>query len=157
MRINIQSCVIAAAVAASSVCLLAQPIVAGAATTSAAPVARVNSAAASIKAGPGTCTVEISTVAFTPLEAYDGSGGNILFSGSKPSEAKCDQEANMQYQQALNTGWSPTNRCAIISQTGYSDEIFTEITYIWNNNPSVRSDGYAVMCHHAFNVQAPAY
>jgi hypothetical protein len=156
MRITIPT-LAAAAMAASSICMLAQPTVAEAAPTSVAPVARANGAAAPIKAGPATCTIEISTVAFTPSEVYDGSGGNILFNGTKPSEARCDAEANAQYQHALQTGWSPTNRCAIISQTGYSDEIFTEITYIWNGNPSVRSDGYAVMCHHSVNVQAPAY
>jgi hypothetical protein len=105
-----------------------------------------------------TCTVEISTVALTPLVVYDGSGGNILFSAPEPTEAKCDHEAIAQWNNALSTGWSPANRCAIIAGTGPSDEILTEITYIYNGNPSVRSDGYAVMCSHSVNVpNVPAY
>jgi len=114
--------------------------------------------AASASPNSGTCTVEISTVALTPLDTYDGSGGNILFTGQEPTEAKCDHQAIVQWNNALSTGWSPANRCAIIAGTGPSDEILTEITYIYNGNPSVRSDGYAVMCSHSVNVpNVPAY
>jgi hypothetical protein len=108
-------------------------------------------------AASGTCVVEISTVSLTPSDTYDGSGGNTLFSGTAASEVACDHQAMAQWHQALSTGWSAANRCAIIAGTGYSDEILTEITYIWNSNPSVRSDGYAVMCHPTVNVAAPAY
>jgi hypothetical protein len=127
---------------------LAQPTVANAARIIAAPAPHAVS---------GTCVVEISTIALTPLVTNDGSGGNVLFNGTKPNEPSCDREAIVQWRNALSTGWSPANRCAIISQTGYSDEILTEITYIWNGNPSVREDGYAIMCHPTADVNAPAY
>jgi hypothetical protein len=151
-------------------CALAQPTVAQAADTGAAPAAQVSLATSFIRmpaekgkcGSPSnpcpTCTIEISTVAFTPLTVYDGSGGNILFSGPEATEAKCDHEAIVQWNNALSTGWSPTNRCLIIAGTGPYDEIFTEITYIYNGGPSVRSDGYAVMCQHSVNVPGvPAY
>jgi hypothetical protein len=104
----------------------------------------------------GTCTIEISTASLTPTLAPDGSGGNILFSGTLASEAACDKKTTALWNSSLQTGWSPANRCAIISQTGPSDEIVTEITYIWNSNPSIREDGYATMCHPTVDVAAPA-
>jgi hypothetical protein len=127
---------------------LAQPSSAQAARSLGAPAGHPSS---------GTCTVEISTVSLTPLDTYDGSGGNILFSGALPSEAACDKQAIAQWHTALSTGWSAANRCAIIAGTGPSDEILTEITYIWNSNASIREDGYAVMCHPTVDVPAPAY
>jgi hypothetical protein len=104
----------------------------------------------------GTCSIEISTVALTPAIVYDGSGGNILFNGTLPSEPACAKKAVALYHNALQTGWSPANRCAIIQGTGPSDEIVTEITYIWNSNPSIRVDGYGEMCHPTTPVPAAA-
>jgi hypothetical protein len=104
----------------------------------------------------GTCSIEISTVSLTPAIAYDGSGGNILFNGTLPSEPACAKKAVALYHNALNTGWSPANRCTIIQGTGPSDEIVTEITYIWNSNPSIRVDGYGTMCHPTVAVPAAA-
>jgi hypothetical protein len=102
----------------------------------------------------GTCSIEISTASLTPALAPDGSGGNILFNGTLASEPVCAKKAVVLYHNALQTGWSPANRCAIIQGTGPSDEIVTEITYIWNANPSVRVDGYGTMCHATTAVPA---
>jgi hypothetical protein len=168
MQINVRGLIVALALAASNIVTLGHPSVATAAPIiGAAAHALPAYVQTPIKDGKKcgspsnpcpTCTIEISTVSLTPLVAYDGSGGNVLFSGPEPTEAKCDNEAISQWNNALATGWSPTNRCAIIAGTGPSDEILTEITYIYNNGPSVRSDGYAVMCSHTVNVSGvPAY
>jgi hypothetical protein len=105
----------------------------------------------------GTCLVDISTVAYTPALALDGSGGNVLFNGTLASEHACIQQANSQWNTALANGWSPANRCLIIHSTGPSDEILTEITYSWNGGPTYRVDGYGTMCSSHLKVAAPNY
>jgi hypothetical protein len=130
----------------AAVCAVAQPTVAKTATLSAKPMS-------------ATCTVEISIADFSPLVVSNGTGGNVLFSGSTSTEAQCDRMAITQYKQALATGWSAANRCTIAANAGHpSDELLVEITYIWNGNPSVREDGYAVMCQPTLDVTGvPAY
>jgi hypothetical protein len=165
MQINVRGLIVALALAASNIVTLGHPSVATAAPVIGAHVlpAYAQAPGKGPKCGSPsnpcpTCTIEISTVSLTPLVAYDGSGGNVLFSGPEPTEAQCDHQAIAQWNNALATGWSAANRCAIIAGTGPSDEILTEITYIYNGGPSVRSDGYAVMCSHTVNVSGvPAY
>jgi hypothetical protein len=166
MQINVRGVIVAVALAASSIVTTAPSVATAAPAAGIAAHVLPAYAQAPVK-GPKcgspsnpcpTCTIEISTVSLTPLVAYDGSGGNVLFSGPEPTETQCDHQAISQWNNALATGWSPANRCAIIAGTGPSDEILTEITYIYNGGPSVRSDGYAVMCSHSVNVSGvPAY
>lgn len=121
------------------------------------PLIHAAPASVSPRQAAGQCLVDISTIAYTPALAPDGSGGNVLFSGSEPNENACHQQALTQWSNALTTGWSPANRCLIIHATRPSDEILTEITYSWNGGPTIRSEGYGSMCSPHVKVSAPNY
>ena len=148
MKFSLNHLVLAAAVAALTLGAQARPLAATAGQIINAPSTQMHVDAKTKCTNPSepcpTCIADLSAQATTSNQVYISSGQFILASQPIATEALCAKLAVSLYKdQVQNHGWDPTSTCGRAAPT---DTIMVYMTYVYNNGPSTRVDGYAYIC-----------